>query len=127
MKERRYGLDLCRILAMLGIVLLHIQMKGGILTNVPLGSIEYWILWFIEIVSYGAVNVFGLLSGYLLIYKDKYSSYRLLDLLFSVCFYSFIITLLFGVFKSDVFVDKKWYWDPYFLQFRVDIGISQII
>ena len=64
MKERNYGIDLLRILSMFMVVLLHLCGFGGVLSNVKPFSVNYYIAWFLEIVSYCAVDVFALISGF---------------------------------------------------------------
>lgn len=105
-ENRNYGLDLCRILAMLGIATLHILGQGGLL-SVSVGSTKYWLAWFIEIIAYGSVNVFGMLSGYLGVSKKRFSSFRLIELLFTMFFYSIIITIVFFIFDRTIFTGIK--------------------
>ncbi len=40
MKTRYYGLDILRIISMIGIVGLHVMNQGGVLSNTPLFSIN---------------------------------------------------------------------------------------
>lgn len=66
MSTRNYGIEILRIIAMLMIVLLHVV--GGSLQYAESGSNKYYILWFFEIMSYCAVNCFGIITGYI---KEK--------------------------------------------------------
>lgn len=102
MKKRRiYRLDILRIVAMLGIISLHVLGKGGILSSAQPGSLKYWISWMCEIIAYRSVDIFGLLSGYLGYGKNKINSYRIFELISTVFIYSVAITILFILFKSD--------------------------
>lgn len=96
--DRNSGLDFLRIIAMCGIIMLHMLGQGGVLHAKDPDQIQYWIAWWVEIVAYCSVDVFALLSGYLGIFRKKDSVYRILELIVTIAFYSIIITVLFGVF-----------------------------
>ena len=40
--NRNYGLDIARIIAMCGIIILHILGQGGILKNIHMDNEKYW-------------------------------------------------------------------------------------
>lgn len=101
--KRNNGLDLARIMAMIGIVILHILGNGGGLNRCAPDSAEYWVSCWVEICAYCSVDLFGLLSGWLAITKTKYSTYRVLELIGIVAFYSIIITICFLVFQPSTF------------------------
>lgn len=63
-KERNYGIDMLRIVAMFMVIILHILGRGGILDSVKTFSPNYYIGWFMEIASFGAVNCYAIISGY---------------------------------------------------------------
>ena len=44
-KQRNYGIDLLRMIAMLMVVILHILGKGGVLQAAPPLSIRYETAW----------------------------------------------------------------------------------
>ena len=62
--ERKYGIDLLRMIAMFMVVILHVLGQGGILNTVSSLSLNYEIAWFLEISAYCAVNCYALISGY---------------------------------------------------------------
>ena len=64
-KERDYGLDIVRIISMLGIVILHINGAGGVLGSCQNVQAKYLASNWVEICAYTSVDLFGLLSGYL--------------------------------------------------------------
>lgn len=64
MKERESGIEILRMTSMLMVVTLHVLGAGGILDTVEPLSLNYAVCWFLEIANYGAVNCFGLISGY---------------------------------------------------------------
>lgn len=74
---RNYGIDALRIVSMLMVVTLHVLGHGGVLKIAE--SEKYWIVWFLEISAYCAVNCYALISGYVGVYsKYKFSNLALL-------------------------------------------------
>ena len=59
-----------RIISMFGIIILHILGAGGNLRG-EADSLNYWVVWFLEIMAYCSVDLFALLSGYLSCDKKK--------------------------------------------------------
>ena len=107
MRKRNYGLDIARIAAMCGVVVLHILGRGGVLTELKPLQASYVTSWWLEILAYGSVNVFAMLSGILGADSKKKSSYRALELLSIVLLYSVVITVLFYIFSPDLIGGKK--------------------
>lgn len=100
MKTRNYGLDLLRVLSMMGIVGLHVLGSGGILQALSISSINYYIANFFEILFYSSVNIFAILTGYLY-YRKETNIKNLLNLLVTVLFYSILITIIFSIFFPE--------------------------
>ena len=74
-KERCSGIDLLRIISMFFVVMLHVIGHGGILDNVAMFSVNYQLLWLLEILAYCSVNCYALISGYVGVFsKYKYSN-----------------------------------------------------
>lgn len=93
---RNHGIDLLRIVAMSFVVLLHQLLKSGGLEFTENMSV-YRSYWLFEVVAYGAVNMFAIISGYAG-YRDtekerKWSS--LLSVWAQAVFYGVIISLVF--------------------------------
>ena len=93
---RNYGLDLLRCIAMIMIVILHYLDKGNVLT--PLSSGEPFeaadvVAWFMEALAIVAVNLYMLMSGFLL-YKSTFKLSRLIGLVIRVWLYSVIVGFL---------------------------------
>lgn len=141
-RERNLGIDCLRIFAMLMIVVTHILGKGGIRDEVN-GStdIYFWITWLIQVIAYGAVNCYALISGYVGIHSHyRYS--KALMLWLQVSFYTLGFALLFTILgqkvtSSDwlsalfpVISGQYWYITAYFglLVFMplFNIGLSRI-
>lgn len=99
--KRNYGLDILRILSMLGIVGLHILGQGGILKELSSvnGFLKYDTAYFIEILLYCSVNIFAMITGYLYITYDKVKSKSIINILLNVIFYSVLITAVIYIFN----------------------------
>ena len=95
---RNYGLDVLRCTAMIMVVILHFLDKGGILRSLSLMSLSDegtfsaadTAAWLLEALCIVAVNLYMLMSGYLL-YSTKFRLSRLLKLVAKVWLYSVII------------------------------------
>ena len=100
MKNRIYGIDVLKVLSMFFILVLHINSNGGLLNNVPVGSKKFAIVLILEIICLCAVNIYGIISGYLSYSKydsntsKVYNFKRLIYLWIQVVFYSFITTII---------------------------------
>ncbi len=63
--ERNYGIDLLRLLSMFFVVLLHALLLGGLLDHdAAISPHKAQAAWLLEILAYGAVDTFALISGY---------------------------------------------------------------
>ncbi len=63
-QSRNLGIDMLRIVSMIMVVMLHVLGQGGILETVKPFSCNYLIANFFETLSYGAVDCFAIISGY---------------------------------------------------------------
>lgn len=139
-KERNYGIDLLRIVLMFMVCMLHTLGQGGVLEASNTGSFGYKTFWFLEILSYCAVDGFAIISGYMASNKPrKYE--KLVDMWFQVFFYSFVVTLIFtviGINKNwrlfDIFrcmlpvtYGKFWYFTAFFALFLAIPILNQFI
>ncbi len=95
--QRNYGIDALRMLSMFMVVVLHILLLSGLLTNEQLFSTQYEIAWLLEICVYCAVNCYALISGYVGV-DSKFRFSNIIVLWLRVVFYTFIITMVFFVF-----------------------------
>ena len=102
MKEKNIGINLLRIYAVLSVVILHFLGHGGVLANTLINSSQYKLSWLLEIMAYPAVNIFGLISGYVYYNNGKVKKvfFSCFKLWVSIVFYCLIITLLFDIFSS---------------------------
>ena len=97
--QRNYGIDLLRILSMFLVVVLHTLGHGGVLQNCISYSLNYYTAWFLETAAYCAVDVFAMITGYVMI-NTKFSSFKIIPLWLTVFFYSLIIPILFKIVPS---------------------------
>ena len=140
-KNKIYGLNFLRIISMLGIIGLHILNNGGAFPKENLLSLYEFPISIIYILCATSVNTFAMLTGYLYVDKINVKYKNILKLLFTVLFYSAIITILFLIFKRDVFysifdiikslipplADKYWYITCYVLLFVIIPFINKLI
>lgn len=127
--ERNYGVDLLRILSMLMVVILHVLIHGGVIDGCVKFSAKYYSASFLEISAYCAVNVFAMISGYVLVCKNVQYK-KIISLWGTVLFYSAGILLLFkfipffglaqNISKKDllnsffpVITERYWYFTKY--------------
>lgn len=123
MGKRNYGIDLLRLFAMFLVIVLHVLGQGGILKNTAVGSGTYAAAWFLEILAYGAVDIFAVISGYVgyrdPVRKTRLSSYILLWL--QVVSVGLAAALFFRLLRPDLVsrgdlalmlrpVSKRLYW-----------------
>lgn len=138
---RNLGIDILRILSMLGVVFLHVLGHGGILylDHTP---VNFSMVWFFEVLTYPAVNCFVLISGYVG-YKDNVISPKiknLLSLMFTVTFYSISIYLVLAYsgiipFELNAFVKNffptmyknYWFFSAYFGMFLLSPLLNLLV
>jgi len=69
-KERNMGIELFRVAAMMLVVTLHVLGHGGFTARAGRGSATYHFIWYLETLSYCAVDCYALISGYVGIYSS---------------------------------------------------------
>jgi surface polysaccharide O-acyltransferase-like enzyme len=108
MKTRNSQIELLRILAILGVVVLH--YNGNVaFAQVNAGSIQQYILFALESLFLAAVNVFVLISGYFLYNSNERRWVKVLQLLVQVMAlgvvrYALTLLLSGGVFSVTTLV-----------------------
>ena len=80
-KERESGIELLRILAVAGVVILHYNSVGGALGYASLNDLNYRILCALESAFICAVNTFMIISGYFMYGKLRVSLRKPVSLL----------------------------------------------
>ncbi len=99
--SRNSGIDFLRILSSFFIIMLHIMCHGGIRDALHPGDINFYVFWFVMMVSFGGVNCFALISGYVGYHETEkpHKSARFIDLWFEVVFYCIITVAIFKILK----------------------------
>lgn len=106
--KRNYGVDLLRVLAMFYVVILHVCGKGAVLTYVNNESANYYIAWFFECAAYCAVDIFGLISGYVgFSAKNDLTISKLAMFWLRIVFYTLLITAAFRYFIAPEMVGAE--------------------
>ena len=120
-KERNYGIDLLRIIAMFFVVVLHSLGQGGVLSNTALNSVQYKFSWLLEIFAYCAVDIFALISGYVSYNgKEKKTNYsKYINIWLQVVFYGLLVTLIFNIISPEI-VSRR---DYFIVLFPVTNGL----
>lgn len=96
-KQRNLGIDLLRGLAMFFVIILHFIGQGGLLKHTEAGSVKFWVLSAMQIVTYCCVNLYGLTTGYLMCDKPFRLS-RVVKLWVTTVFWSVAVScVLFAV------------------------------
>jgi len=97
-KERMKNLELLRCIAMMMVVVLHFLGKGELLEELSGESLSGAGItaWVLECFALVAVNVYMLISGYLLC-QSRFKWSRLVSLLLQVWFYSILVGLAGGL------------------------------
>lgn len=111
-EKRNYGIDLLRVFSMIMIACHHILYHGGILENaIPfLGT--YQAAWLLDIAVCCAVNIYGMISGYVG-YGRKHRIARFLELYLQVIFYTIFITVFFCFYRPEL-IDGDVIWGTFF-------------
>ncbi|MHC3441058.1 acyltransferase family protein, partial [Pediococcus pentosaceus] len=140
MKRINYGIELGRILTMIMVMVLHILQQGGILRQVSLFSFKGQTMVLLEYLCIVAVNVFALITGYVMV-NGKYKPKRLLSLWLQVIFYSYVILICVYPFKHitlknlltlifPTLFKEYWYFNAYLILFLfiplINIGIKML-
>lgn len=82
--SRQSNVELLRILAMLGVVILHYNSIGGGFANVPPGGGTMWLLYGLEGLFICCVNLFVLITGYFSCTQKKCRPGKALELVVQV-------------------------------------------
>lgn len=117
-RERKYGIDALRIVSMWMIVILHVLLHGGILPNLEEGSFRYMSAWFLEAAAYGAVNAYGLISGYVGV-KAKHKASGMAALWIQVAFYSVVLPMIMHVLRPELVSARRWMYGLFPVSFNL--------
>ncbi len=87
--QRESNIELLRILAMAGIIILHFNNPdmGGAFSYASYGSLNSILLYFLEIIFICGVDVFLMITGYFMLKKQEVNLYKPAGLLLQVVIY----------------------------------------
>ncbi len=138
--HRNFGIDLLRLMLMYMVCMLHVLNAGGILDASEGMAVKHGVFWFIEVLSFPAVDSFAIISGYMA--SNRHRRYnKLLEMWFQAFFYSFVLTAVFTVTSINqewdmiemaksafpVTFSKFWYFTAFVVVFFVGPYISQAV
>ena len=101
---RNFGIDLLRIVSMLYVVISHVIGQGAATREMTWGSAQYTVSVALGSLALCAVNVFGIISGYVG-YSDQekpfhYENYLMMWL--QVVFYGVLVSTFFEILNSEI-------------------------
>lgn len=140
-KTRNYGIDLLRIVSMLGVITIHILGHGKLLSSFD-SNVGYSLAYLLNISVYPAVNCFVIISGFLGYRDEKYYPRlkNLISLFFTVLFYSVVITAAVKIFYPSsvgikdiikaflpVLTGRYWFFTAYFGMFLLSPMLNMFV
>lgn len=105
--KREYGIDLLRVLCMMGILGVHILIAGEGRGREFHGTATGCFLYALHYICLCSVNLFAAISGYLYAAKAKVRSRNLIGLLVNVEAYSVVFTIVLYVCSTNFLTDAK--------------------
>ena len=97
--NRAYGLDLLRILSMMMVLVLHVFSNGSALDHLVPGTANYFVGWLLEAMCFCAVDIFAVMTGYLMV--DRKTEYwKFIPRWLQAWVFSVGITTLYSVFAG---------------------------
>lgn len=105
-----YGIDLLRCLSMLMIVMLHLYTQGGAL-NATLKaapkSFAYVLNYALKLICLGGVNLYGMISGYVML-EGTFKLRRFLSLWLQVVFVGLVLNVLAIFIRPGFLTRENW-------------------
>ncbi len=137
--NRNLGIDLLRAVAMFFVIILHFVGQGGLLSHAASGSMKYWVLSGVQILTVCCVNLYGLTTGYLMCDKPFRLS-RVVKLWATTVFWSVAVScVLFLVFPETrtfgeivsmflpILRGRYWFFTAYFVVMLVSPVLNLVI
>lgn len=108
-KERQSNIELLRILAIIGVIVLHYNnpANGGGMKYAEQGSINFYTLYFFESMFVCAVDLFMLISGYFMCNSKRVNLWKPIELIIQVAVFKEAVYLLRVVMHSTPFSIKS--------------------
>ena len=105
-REKNMGIEILRIISMLMVLFLHVLGQGGVYPYAGIAAshpMNHPVSWLMETASFGAVDLFALISGYVS-YKSKIRTSKYLKTWLLVSFWGVMIVL--AIDKFPVIFEK---------------------
>ncbi len=128
-KTRNIGIEVLRSISMCMVVFLHVLNFGVHYLELQPFTPQWFAGWFLEGICYCAVNVYAMISGYVMVNSRRKIS-RLVSLWIEVLFYSVLSTFLLNIISTEsvgkidfvkaffpVCSQMFWYFTAYFALF----------
>ena len=138
-RNRNYGIDLLRGIAMFFVICQHIIGQGGLLENAVMGSGKFWVLSFAQILVYCAVNIYGITTGYLLCRK-AFQLNRVVKIWMTTVFWSVAVSCCFFALVPEsrtveeavsmflpILRGRYWFFTAYFVVMLVSPALNVLI
>lgn len=137
--NRNLGIDALRALAMFFVICQHILGQGGVVAAAEGSPLKYYFLSFLQILSYCAVDVYGITTGYLMC-KKSFRLSRLTKLWLTTVFWSVVVSCVFLVVVPEsrtvsemvsmflpILRGRYWFFTAYFVTILVSPVLNHII
>ena len=137
-KERNYGLDLIRIIAMLGIIESHLLAHGGVLAAAKeSGNGAFILVGFLNALCFWPVDAYALCTG-TAGYRGRHKLTRLISVHLETIFYSFGISAVFFFLRKctlkrtirslfPLLGGQYWYFTAYFFSFMLMPFLDELV
>ena len=137
--DRNPGIDLMRAMAMFFVICLHLLGQGGLIAHAEPGSGKFYILNLMQILSYCAVDAYGITTGYLMCTRTFRLS-RVAKLWLTTVFWSVAVSCCFFAFVPasrnmeemvsmflPILRGRYWFFTAYFVTMLVSPVLNVVI
>ena len=137
--SRNPGIDLMRAMAMFFVICLHLLGQGGLIAYAEPGSVRFYILTLLHILSYCAVDAYGITTGYLMCDRP-FRLARVTKLWLTTVFWSVAVSCCFFVFVPasrtvdemvsmflPILRGRYWFFTAYFVTMLVSPVLNVVI
>lgn len=137
--NRNLGIDALRAFSMFFVICQHILGQGGVVAVAEGSPLKYYFLSFLQILSYCAVDVYGITTGYLMCQKSFRLS-RLTKLWLTTVFWSVAVSCVFFAVVPEsrtvsemvsmflpILRGRYWFFTAYFVTILVSPVLNHII
>ena len=97
--KRENSIDLLKFICMIGIILVHLTGRGGLINPTNNNFITYNFYLLFNNILRISVNIFCIITGYLYITKKNIKTKNIINIIINVLLYSSIIVLIFYTFN----------------------------